>query len=122
MISNLPRWIVTNSRLPAIFGRFYIGRPFTAQSIAAWIFLPGTSTTMPVLRHESRHVDQFYVGWAIGLALWLLLTPGWWWLLATPFVRFVAYGVSGLYAKVTGRPYRQNWFERDARRAAGEPV
>ena len=119
----MPRFIVRRSRIPVVVGTLVIGRPFLAQTIGPWIFVRGDVIHVRVLRHETRHVHQFYIGFGIGLALWLLFQPSMWWLLATPLTFTVAYVLAGIVALVQGKhAYRQNWFERDARRYAGEPL
>lgn len=120
---RLPHRIVGNSPFPRWFGHLAVGHPFAAWTFMVWICVPETTIAPQVLVHEQRHVEQFYAGWALGLTLWALFLPGWWWLLLTPFTYTVAYLAAGLYAMVRHQHfYRDNVFERDARRHAGEPV
>ena len=112
---KLPHLIVTNSKIPTFFG-------FHAQTFGPVILIPGTMVTKRVLTHELRHVYHFYVCWALALGL-LPYYPNWLWLLATPLAYSIAYTLAGCYAVLRGGNwYRSNWFEKDARRHAGEPV
>jgi len=119
-----PHKVVKRSWLPVFFGKLFSHGPFQAQTVGPFIFLPGDSFShIRVYVHELRHVTHFYIGWLVGGAVWLALTPSWWWLLATPFTYTLAYVLAGFYAMVRGSTwYHDNPFERDARRHAGEPV
>lgn len=118
---KLPHVIRYDSRVPVLLGRLFIGRPFAAWTAGVWTFVPGRLLSAQIVTHEYRHVQQFAVLWVAALGLWSLLTPSWWWLLATPLAHGAAVGLAGLYAWTRGgHPYRDNWFERDARRYAGE--
>lgn len=125
---KLPHIIKFNRFWPTVMGRIAIGRTFAAATIGFWTFLmPNRPFSYEVLqkiiRHEYQHVKQFATCWAVGLALWLMITPAWWWLFLTPFTFTLLYGLASLVAWISGEhPYRANFFERDARRRAGEPV
>jgi len=106
--------IIPNSKIPTFFG-------FSAQTFGPFILIPGNTVHYRVLTHEKHHVAQFYMGWLVGLLLWMVVDVSWWWLLATPLTFSVAYTLAGLVALARGgRWYRDNWFEKDARRHAGE--
>jgi hypothetical protein len=120
---RLPYFVVRRSWLPVFFGKLFSHGPFQAWTFGPWIFFPTDRVEYRVLRHESRHVQQFFAGWLLGLILWLVLTPSFWWLLATPLTYTAAYVVVGIGGLFFDRSfYHQNLFERDARRYAGEPV
>lgn len=113
---TFPFWVIRNAWLPRRFG-------FQAQTVGPWIFFPSSRIDLRVLRHETLHVAQFWIGWILGLAAWAIVQPGWWWLIATPLTHLAAYTVVGLVGMCFGRSfYHDNPFERAARKHAGEPV
>jgi len=119
-VFHYPSFIRGNHWLPRKFG-------FAAQTVFCWILLPGTSTTYRVLVHEKEHVKDFWRFWALGVLLKVAFLGGVfgglvWWLL-TPFTYGIAYALAGFVSKARGyRWYHDNYFERKARRKAGEPV
>jgi hypothetical protein len=121
----LVRWFifVKRSSIPARIGRLVVGRPFAAQTVGPVIFIPGRLVAPSVLKHELVHVTQWYLGTAIAAVLWLIFTPSPWLLLLCPLAFSIAYGIASLVAFLSGEhPYRGNWFEKQARRRAGELV
>lgn len=123
---RIPHYLIGPSPLPRLMGRL-VGRAFVAWTFCNVTFVAGRQITPAQLRHEYRHVQQWaIVGglWAaVVLALAGLGVVSWWWLAGTPLA------FTGVYLIEMGRawgrgthPYRDNWFERDARRVAGEPV
>lgn len=120
---TLPFWIRKSSRLPVRMGKLFTRRPFLAVTLGPVIFFPGRGIDLRVLRHEMRHVHQFYVFWALGLLAWLVIRPAWWWLCLTPLTFTGCYVMAGIIGLFFDRDfYRDNPFEKDARRHAGEPV
>lgn len=120
---KLPHKLRFHSHLPRWFGQIAVGRPFSALTLGWITFVPDGRIPMhQVWVHEGVHAKDFWVGWAAGLALWALLTPPWWWLLATPLTYSVAYLAGMVWAWLCGgHPYRDCWAEVRARREAGEP-
>jgi len=106
--------IIPNCSIPTFFG-------FHAQTFGPLILIPGMMVTKRVLTHELRHVEHFYAAWVWAFAFWVVLNPGPFWLLATPFAYALVYTLAGCYAVLRGGHwYRDNPFEKDARRHAGE--
>lgn len=116
--------VVKRSRVPAVLGNRFIGRPFMASTIGPFIFIPGDAFAhFRVYRHELVHVRDWWIGLLLGVGFWVLFRPGVLWLALAPMVYPSAYAVAGFWSLLRRRSwYHDNWFERRARRIAGEPV
>lgn len=120
---RVPFWVFYSSWLPYFFGTLFSHRPFQAMTIGPFIFAPKRIADGRVLIHEIRHVQHFWLAWIVGIAAFAIIRPSWFWLALTPFAYTVAYVVAGLFSLLRGGTfYHDCWFERDARRKAGEPV
>lgn len=102
----LPQFRVFRSRVPGWFGH-------DAISIGPVSFFRRFVVSRALLRHEQRHVQQWYAGALLGAGLVLALPVSAWWLLAAPLV-FPALYLAGLL--IWG--YAAHPAERDARRYA----
>jgi hypothetical protein len=127
---KIPHSIKYDRFWPTFFGKLSIGRPFTAWTFGFWTFLnPDYRLTYDVLqrviRHEYQHVIQFVLGWGVGVVAFILcylIDPlSFWWLLLSPLTFSFSYAIASLVAFLGGgHPYRDNFFEVEARGAAGE--
>jgi len=120
---RLPHRLVINSWWPKFFGKMFVGHAFTAWTYMIWTCVPGhTVPPFRVWRHEERHVQQWAVLTVAVLVLFALLRLAWYaYPLAVLLAHPVAVGLAGLVATLRGgHAYRDNWFEVDARRHAGE--
>lgn len=118
----IPHFTVRKSALPKFFGNLFIGRPFVAWTIGFWTFLPGRLyPTVRVKVHEFVHVKQFAVCWitAIVVSIAFRSLIG---ILLSPLCFVLTYGFASLVIVMSGGHwYRDNPFEVEARRIAGEP-
>lgn len=122
---KLPYFFVANSKIPIWLGH-------QATTFFVYIFLPGTTISWQALKHEYRHIQHFYFLWLMGI----IFTLGvifvnkftFWWLLITPLTYTILYILAGFVSLITTKGslrtkfYLNNWFERDARRYAGETL
>lgn len=125
---KIPHSVKFNRFWPTLMGRIAIGRPFTAATIGFWTFLMPNrpfsyEQLQQIIRHEYQHVKQFAVSWMGALAVCVVVRPHWLVWLLTPITFTLLYGLASLIAWISGEhPYRGNWFEKAARKSAGEPV
>jgi len=125
----LPHIIVRNSGPPRWAGRLFIGRSFVAWTWMCFTFLHISGQLLPaqkkakMFRHEYRHVQQWAALTVLGWLCGALAGASWLWWLAVPIVvQPVAVGIAGIAGSLRGSGYRDNWFERDARRYARELI
>ena len=113
--------IVRGSKLPVVFGNLFDDEPWQAWTAGFIIFFPTKLIELRVLVHEIDHVKHWWLFFLGSLALWALFRPALPWLLLAPFAYLIVYSVAGFRAMASGGDwYEDNWFERHARRAAGE--
>ena len=122
MKRKLPHVLIPNSpRVVAFFGAI-ARRKFYAYTYAFWTWVDDDQIGAKQLRHEYAHVVQFTEATVLAIVGFILAQLPWYWWLSLPIVFPIVYLGAGVVAVIPGAPfYRGNFFERDARRYAGEP-